>query len=39
VTGESVPITLVIETRDNKRQSIEVTAPVRALAAPQHKHH
>ena len=37
--GESVPITLVIETRDNKRQTIEVNAPVRALADTRHKHH
>jgi hypothetical protein len=39
--GESVPITLVVEDRDKKRQSIEVKAPVRALttdAKKMHKH-
>lgn len=38
--GEVVPITLVVEGKDKKRETIEVKAPVRALAAPamQHKH-
>jgi copper(I)-binding protein len=30
--GETVPLTLVVEGRDGKRQSIEVAAPVRPLA-------
>lgn len=29
--GDTVPITLVVEDQDNKRQSIEVKAPVRPL--------
>ena len=39
-TGESVPITLVFEDKDKKRQSVEIKAPVRALNAPAggHKH-
>ena len=39
-TGESVPITLVFEDKDKKRQSVEIKAPVRALnaAASGHKH-
>ena len=38
--GESVPITLVVEGKDGKKESIEVKAPVRALGATQdaHKH-
>ena len=40
--GESVPITLVFEDKDKKRQTVEVQAPVRALNAPagkmEHKH-
>ena len=40
--GESVPITLVFEDKDKKRQTLEVKAPVRALNAPagkmEHKH-
>ncbi len=31
--GDVVPITLVVETKDKKRQTIEIKAPVRALAA------
>lgn len=30
--GDSVPVTLVIEGRDGKRESLEVKAPVKALA-------
>lgn len=30
--GEAVPITLVVEGKDGKRETIEVKAPVRALA-------
>ena len=32
--GETVPITLVLEGRDKKRQSVEVIAQVRPLQAP-----
>ena len=32
--GESVALTLTVETRDGKRSAIELQAPVRALAAP-----
>ena len=31
--GEVVPVTLVVEGKDGKRESVEVKAPVRALAA------
>jgi copper(I)-binding protein len=31
--GETVPLTLVVEGKDGKRESVEVKAPVRALAA------
>ena len=41
--GESVPITLVFEDKDSKRQTVEVNAQVRALNAPagkmEHHHH
>ncbi|MFM1992001.1 MAG: hypothetical protein RJA99_4958 [Pseudomonadota bacterium] len=40
--GDTVPLTLVIETADRQRQSVEVRAPVRPLAqgsgAGTHKH-
>ena len=38
--GDSVPVTLVIESADKKRETLEIKAPVRALgaAAPNHKH-
>ncbi len=39
--GDSVPVTLVIEGADKKRETVEIKAPVRALgaAAPEaHKH-
>lgn len=38
--GDSVPITLVIEGKDGKRETLEVKAPVRPLGAaePQPKH-
>ena len=38
--GDTVPVTLVIEGADKKRESLEIKAPVRALgaAAPEHKH-
>ncbi|MCO5122820.1 MAG: copper chaperone PCu(A)C [Rhizobacter sp.] len=34
--GEVVPLTLVVEGKDGKRESIEVKAPVRALGATKH---
>jgi copper(I)-binding protein len=34
--GETVPVMLVIEGRDGKRQNIEVKAPVKALATGKH---
>lgn len=39
--GDKVPLTLVFEGRDKKRQSIEITAEARALgaAAPAHEQH
>ena len=38
--GDSVPVTLVIEGADKKRETLEIKAPVRALgaAANEHKH-
>ena len=37
-TGESVPVTLVIEGVGGKRESVELKAPVKALADSQKKH-
>jgi copper(I)-binding protein len=37
-TGDTVPLTLVIEGKDGKRESVQVQAPVRALGAAEHKH-
>jgi periplasmic copper chaperone A len=39
-TGDLVPVTLVVEGADKKRETIEIKAPVKALAAPasEHKH-
>lgn len=34
VAGQSVPVTFVVESRDGKRESVEVKAEVRALNAP-----
>jgi hypothetical protein len=34
--GETVPLTLVVEGKDGKRQNIEVKAPVKSLATPAH---
>ncbi|HEX6019525.1 MAG TPA: copper chaperone PCu(A)C [Burkholderiaceae bacterium] len=34
--GDTVPLTLVIEGKDGKRETIEVKAPVRALGADTH---
>ncbi len=39
--GDTVPVTLVVEGADGKRESIEIKAPVKALAdspQPAHKH-
>lgn len=32
--GDTVPVTLVVEGKDGKRQTIEVKAPARTMAAP-----
>jgi len=37
--GDTVPLTLVIEDRDGKRETLEVKAPVRALGAPEPAKH
>jgi copper(I)-binding protein len=34
--GETVPVTLVVEGKDGKRQTVEVKAPVKALATSKH---
>jgi copper(I)-binding protein len=36
--GDSVPLTLVIEGKDGKRETLQIKAPVRALAESAHKH-
>lgn len=37
--GDTVPVTLVVEGADKKRETIEIKVPVRALAAaPAHEH-
>jgi len=36
--GDNVPLTLVVEGKDGKRETLEVKAPVRALADGAHKH-
>jgi copper(I)-binding protein len=36
--GESVPLTLVVEGKDGKRETLQINAPVRALAESAHKH-
>ena len=36
--GDTVPVTLVVEGKDGKRQTIEVKAPARTAAAPAMKH-
>ena len=36
--GETVPLTLVVEGKDGKRETLQVKAPVRALAEGAHKH-
>jgi hypothetical protein len=37
--GDNVPLTLVIEGKDGKRETLEVKAPVRALGADAHGGH
>jgi copper(I)-binding protein len=37
--GDTVPLTLVIEGKDGKRETVEVKAPVRALGAPEPAKH
>ena len=36
--GDTVPVTLVVEGKDGKRQNIEVKAPARTMAQPAMKH-
>ena len=36
--GDSVPVTLVVEGKDGKRQNIELKAPARTMAQPSMKH-
>lgn len=36
--GENVPLTLTIETKDGKRETLELKVPVKAAAAVEHKH-
>jgi copper(I)-binding protein len=36
--GDTVPVTLVVEGKDGKRQNIEVNAPARTMAQPAMKH-
>lgn len=36
--GDMVPVTLVVEGKDGKRQNIEVKAPARVMAQPAMKH-
>ena len=36
-TGETVPLTLTIEGKDGKRETVEVKAPVKPLATPGHE--
>lgn len=37
--GETVPITLVVETADGARESVSIEAPVKALGTPAHGRH
>jgi len=37
--GDAVPLTLVVENKDGSRQTLEVTAPARALNAPMKMEH
>jgi copper(I)-binding protein len=36
--GDTVPVTLVVEGKDGKRQSVELKVPARTAAAPAMKH-
>ena len=36
--GDSIPLTLVVEGKDGKRETLELKAPVKALGATDHKH-
>ena len=36
--GDAVPVTLVVEGKDGKRQNIELKAPARTMAQPAMKH-
>ena len=36
--GDMVPVTLVVESKDGKRQNVEVKAPARVMAQPAMKH-
>ncbi|HSW22120.1 MAG TPA: copper chaperone PCu(A)C [Burkholderiaceae bacterium] len=36
--GDAVPLTLVVEGKDGKRETLQLQAPVRALGAPEPKH-
>ena len=36
--GDTVPVTLVVEGKDGKRQNIEIKVPARSAAAPAMKH-
>ena len=36
--GDSVPLTLVVEGKDGKRETLQIKAPVRALGEGAHKH-
>jgi periplasmic copper chaperone A len=36
--GDSVPLTLVVEGKDGKRETLQIKAPVRSLAEGAHKH-
>lgn len=36
--GETVPLSLVVEGRDGKRETLQLSVPVKALAAAGHKH-
>jgi len=37
--GETIPVTLVVEGKDKKRQSVEVQVPVRPLSYSPHAPH
>ena len=37
--GDSVPLTLVVEGKDGKRETLQLQAPVRALGAPEQGKH